>query len=468
MSDQELSTGEHYGNRISGLDKVGKRKWIYAFQPHGKFYKIRTWITWAYLLLLFGMPFIKVNGNPLFLFNIPDRTFILFGQLFLPQDFMILGVAMLVALVFIIVFTLLFGRVFCGWVCPQTIFLEMVFRKIEFWMEGPAHKQMALAKKKEKPASYYSRKALKHFIFFLLSFIIANTFLAYIIGIDELFKIITGKLSEHIGGLLSILGFTTIFYLVFAYVREIVCTVVCPYGRLQSVLLDKQSVAVAYDYNRGEPRTKKRKDIEQAGDCIDCGMCVNVCPTGIDIRNGLQMECVNCTACIDACNSMMNKVGKPENLITFASEYQLENNSVGRRKLNYRSKLYIVVLGLLMILFTSMMISRTVFDATVLRVPGQLFQEHKDGTVTNLYRVKVVNKSAATLPFALSLKEPGAHIEFVGQSIDSLHTGVHTEATFFIRRQADQLSSRRTELHVQIMSGDKIIQTKKVSFLGSY
>lgn len=468
MSDHELNTETHYGNRLAGLDKVGKRKWIYAFQPQGKLYKIRTWITWAYLLLLFGMPFIKVNGNPLFLFNIPERTFILFGQLFLPQDFMILGVAMLVVLVFIIVFTLLFGRVFCGWICPQTIFLEMVFRKVEFWIEGPAHKQMALAKKKEKPADYYTRKVIKHIIFFLLSFLIANTFLAYIIGVDELYQIITGKLSEHIVGLLSILGFTTIFYAVFAHVREIVCTVVCPYGRLQSVLLDKQSVAVAYDYNRGEPRNKKRKTEEAQGDCIDCGMCVNVCPTGIDIRNGLQMECVNCTACIDACNMMMQKVGKEENLITFASEYQLENNAVGRRKLNYRSKLYMVVLGLLLVLLTGMMISRTVFDATVLRVPGQLFQEHTDGTVTNLYRVKVVNKSAETLPFALALEEPGAHIEFVGQSVDSLKTGVHTEATFFIRQRADQLSSRKTNLHVQIRSGDKIIQTKKVSFLGSY
>lgn len=468
MSDHELNTEAHYGNRLAGLDQVGKRKWIYAFQPQGKLYKTRTWITWGYLLLLFGMPFVKVNGNPLFLFNIPERTFILFGQLFLPQDFMILGVAMLVVLVFIIVFTLLFGRVFCGWICPQTIFLEMVFRKVEFWIEGPAHKQMALAKKKEKPGDYYTRKVIKHIIFFLLSFLIANTFLSYIIGVDELYQIITGKLSEHVVGLLSILGFTTIFYAVFAYVREIVCTVICPYGRLQSVLLDKQSIAVAYDYNRGEPRNKKRKSEEAQGDCIDCGMCVNVCPTGIDIRNGLQMECVNCTACIDACNMMMQKVGKPENLITFASEYQLENNTVGRRKLNYRSKLYLVVLGLLLVLLTGMMISRTDFDATVLRVPGQLFQEHKDGTVTNLYRVKVVNKNAQTLPFSLALQEPGAHIEFVGQPVDSLKTGVHTEATFFIRQKTEQLSSRKTTLHVQIRSGDKIIQTKRVSFLGSY
>lgn len=468
MSEEDNLLEDHYGNKASTVDEVGKRKWIYAFQPQGKFYNIRTWVTWGYLLLFFGMPFIKVNGNPIFLFNIPERKFILFGSLFLPQDFIILGVAMLVALVFIIVFTLLFGRIFCGWICPQTIFLEMIFRKIEFWLEGPAHKQMANAKKKEKPNDYYFRKAVKHILFFVLSFIIANTFLAYIIGVDALLQIITGSVSEHIVGLLAILGFTTIFYAIFAHVREIVCTVVCPYGRLQSVLLDKQSVAVAYDYNRGEPRNKKRNTQDKLGDCIDCGMCVNVCPTGIDIRDGLQMECVNCTACIDACNMMMSKVGKPENLITFASEHQLENNTVGKRKLNYRSKFYIGVLFVLLIVFTSMMINRTVFDATVLRVPGQLYQEHKNGTVTNLFKVRVVNKGSETLPFELKVEEPAAKIEYVGHKIDSLQTGVHAEQIFFIRIDSKQLKNRKSKMHVQIMSNGKVIQTKSVSFLGAY
>lgn len=468
MSKDEYFEDNHYGNKISTVDEVGKRKWIYAFQPQGKFYTWRTWVTWGYLLLFFGMPFIRVNGNPIFLFNIPDRKFILFGQLFLPQDFIVLGVAMLVVLVFIIVFTLLFGRVFCGWVCPQTIFLEMIFRKIEFWIEGPAHKQMANDRKKEKPSGYWARKILKHVIFFLLSFIIANTFLAYIIGIDELYKIITEPVGQHIGGLIAILLFTTVFYSVFAYVREIVCTVICPYGRLQSVLLDKQSVAVAYDYNRGEPRSKKRKDEANLGDCIDCGMCVNVCPTGIDIRNGLQMECVNCTACIDACNMMMKKVGKPENLITYASEYQLERNTVGKRRLNYRSKIYIGVLIALCAVFTSMMISRTVFDATVLRVPGQLYQEHDDGTITNLYRIKVVNKSAETLPFEIGVEEPNASIDYVGQEVTELETGVHTEQTFFIRVDKKSLKERKTKLHVEVKSNGKVIQRKEVSFLSSY
>jgi cytochrome c oxidase accessory protein FixG len=375
---------------------------------------------------------------------------------------------MLIALVFIIVFTLLFGRVFCGWVCPQTIFLEMIFRRIEFWIEGPAHKQMANDKKKEKPSGYYFRKVLKHIIFYAISFCIANIFLAYIIGIEELYSIITGPVSDHLVGLGALLAFSTIFYAVFAYVREIVCTVICPYGRLQSVLLDKQSVAVAYDYNRGEPRNKKRKGVDKIGDCIDCGMCVNVCPTGIDIRNGIQMECTNCTACIDACNMMMKKVGLKPNLITFASEYQLENDRVGKRRLNYRSKIFIALLIVLIGVFATMLSRRTVFDATVLRVPGQLYQEHKDGTITNLYKIKIVNKAPNTLPFSLSVEAPYAQIELVGQQLDSLDSGVHTEQTFFIKMPKDKLANRKSKLKVVILSNKEVIDTKEVSFLGGY
>ncbi|HRP90597.1 MAG TPA: cytochrome c oxidase accessory protein CcoG [Edaphocola sp.] len=470
MKDEEYYIPEHYGNKVSTVDNEGKRKWIYAFQPKGKYYNLRTYVTWGYLALLFGLPFIKVNGNPIFMFNIPEGKFILFGQLFLPQDFMILGIAMLLALVFIIVFTLLFGRIFCGWICPQTIFLEMMFRKIEFWIEGPAHKQMAIARKKEKPNDYYIRKAVKHVLFFLLSFIIANTFLAYIIGVDALYKIITEPVGDHLVGFLAIIGFTLVFYFVYAYVREIVCTVICPYGRLQSVLMDKKSVAVAYDYNRGEPRGKKRNkaDEEELGDCIDCGMCVNVCPTGIDIRDGLQMECVNCTACVDACNMMMRKVGKPEYLITFASEQQLETNTVGSKKLDLRGKLLLTLLIVLSLAFTSLIATRSKFDATVMRVPGQLYQEHPDGTVTNLYKIKVVSKAAQTLPYRLKVEEEGVKIEYVGQHLDSLKTGVHSEETFFVRMPADKIKGRKTYLHIQVMSGDKVIQTKDVSFLAGY
>lgn len=468
MATKEYFIPEHYGNKVSTVDNEGKRKWIYAFQPRGKFYKYRTWLSWFYIILFFGMPFIKINGNPIFLFNIPEGKFSLFGHLFLPQDFVILAIAMLLGIVFIIVFTLLFGRVFCGWVCPQTIFMEMMFRKIEFWIEGPAHVQMKMAKQKVKPRSYYIKRGLKHIIFFGLSFIIANTFLSYIIGVDALIEIIRAPFGQHLVGFIALLAFTAVFYFVYAYVREIVCTVICPYGRLQSVLMDKNSMAVAYNYNRGEPRGRKRKGNDDLGDCIDCGMCVNVCHTGIDIRDGLQMECVNCTACMDACDDMMIRVGKPTGLITVASEKQLETNTVGEKSFDLRKKLMITLLIVLTGAFTALIVSRSIFDSTVMRVPGQLYQENADGTVSNLYKIKLVSKSAKTLPYHLEVKEKDAELIYVGQPLDSLRTGEHMEETFFIKIPQDKIKSRKEDLHVQIMSDDRVIQTKTVSFLSGY
>lgn len=468
MESKEYFIPEHYGNKISTVDNEGKRKWIYAFQPKGKFYKYRSWLSWFYIVVFFAMPFIKINGNPIFLFNIPEGKFSLFGQLFLPQDFVILAIAMLLGIVFIIVFTLLFGRVFCGWICPQTIFMEMMFRKIEFWIEGPAHVQMKMAKMKDKPKSYYVKKVIKQVIFFALSFLIANTFLSYIIGVDALIEIVRAPVSQHLIGFIALLVFTTVFYFVYAYVREIVCTVICPYGRLQSVLMDKNSMAVAYNYNRGEPRGKKRKGNDDLGDCIDCGMCVNVCHTGIDIRDGLQMECVGCTACMDACDMMMDKVGKPRGLITMASEKQLETNTVGENSFDLRKKLMVTLLIVLTGAFAALLISRSIFDSTVMRVPGQLYQENADGTISNLYKIKLVSKSANTMPYHIEVKEKDAEIVFVGQPLDSLRTGEHMEETFFIKIPQDKIKSRKEDIHVQIMSGDKIIQSKTVSFLSGY
>ncbi|MFA5619129.1 MAG: cytochrome c oxidase accessory protein CcoG [Weeksellaceae bacterium] len=466
--ETEYLIPEHYGNKISTVDNEGKRKWIYAFKPKGKFYKYRTWLSWFYMALLFGLPFVKINGKPFLLLNIPKGEFILFGKMFFPQDFIILGIGMVLAIVFVIVFTLLFGRVFCGWVCPQTIFLEMMFRKIEFMIEGPAHVQMKAKKQKIKPKSYYFKKTLKHIIFYLLSFLIAMTFLSYIVGIDVILSAIKEP-TKHWIAIIGLLAFATVFYFVYAYVREIACTVICPYGRMQSTLMDKKSMAVAYNYNRGEPRGRKRKGKEdELGDCIDCGMCVNVCPTGIDIRDGLQMECVNCTACIDACDDMMRRVNKPERLITFATEHQLETNTVGEKSLDLRSKLLLTLLIVLTAGFTAFMVTLPVFDSTVLRVPGQLYQEGQDGTISNLYKIKIQSKSPKDLPYSLAVKEENAQIEFVGTKLDSLKSGQLSEEIFFVRFPKGELEQRKTKINIQIKSGDKVIQNKKVTFLNGY
>lgn len=463
--EQEV-TPENFADRLTTVDKKGKRKWIYALQPKGKLYTIRSITSIVYLLLFFSLPFIRIKGIPLFLFNLPKATFIFFGKVFLPQDFMLLGIGMLTALLFIIVFTLIYGRVFCGWACPQTIFMEMVFRKIEYWIEGPAQRQQ-VADRKAWTTELYIRKAAKHIVFFLLSFIIANTFLSYIIGTDELFRIITEPVGKHVAGLLAIIGFTTVFYIVYAFIREIVCTVICPYGRLQSVLLDKSSLGVAYDYLRGEPRAKRRKsDNAPKGDCIDCGLCVSVCPTGIDIRNGTQLECIHCTACIDACNMMMAKVNQAPDLIKMASENGIIKGTPVR--FTRRTWFYTAVLAALLVVLTTLIITRSMFDATILRVPGQILQENKDGTISNLYRIKIVSKSMQTEPYHIRIVNKEAKIEYVGKHLDSLFTGAVSEETFFLKVPAEKIAKRKQQYTIQVMSGNQVVQTKEVSFIGQY
>jgi cytochrome c oxidase accessory protein FixG len=454
---------EDFRNRHSTVTEKGKRKWVYALKPKGKFYQYRTWLSYFYLILFFALPFIKVDGSPMFQFNFPEGEFTFFGQLFTPQDFIMFGIGMLIAVLFIIIFTLIYGRVFCGWVCPQTIFMEMVFRKIEYLIEGDANKQR-LNDKKDWTTEIYVRKAIKHIVFLLISFMISNTFLAYIIGVDELFKIMSEPVSEHIVGFAAIFFFTLVFYAVYAFVREIVCTVVCPYGRLQGVLLDKNSILVAYNYLRGEPRNKQKAS--GSGDCIDCKMCVNVCPTNIDIRNGTQLECINCTACIDACNMMMKNVGKEPDLITYASENGIASGK--KFEFTYRIKSYTGVLAILIVLLGILIATRTTFDATIMRVPGQTIQENADGTISNLYRIKVTNKSNKALPYHLEAADPTVKLERIGLPLDSLKGRQLTEETFFIKVKPSDVHKRKVKYEINLMSGDKVMATKKATFISEF
>ncbi|MEP7267833.1 MAG: cytochrome c oxidase accessory protein CcoG [Saprospiraceae bacterium] len=455
-----------YKDKISTLEISGKRKWIYAIQPKGKLYTLRSYLSYFYLLILFAIPFISVNGEPLFLFNIPQGKFILFGKIFLPQDFALFGLAMLIFIIFIILFTLAYGRIFCGWMCPQTIFLEMVFRRIEYWIEGSANRQK-IQDSKNWTTELYVRKAVKHIIFFAISFLISNIFLSYIIGIKDLLRIINEPVTDHVLGFASIIVFALVFYFVFAYVKEIVCTVVCPYGRLQSVLLDKNSIVVAYDYLRGEPRAKSSRNRDStAGDCIDCDLCVQVCPTGIDIRNGTQMECTNCTACIDACNLMMKKSGGKPDLIKFASENNIKEGTP--LKFNYRMGVYTIALVILMALFSFLILSRDLLDVTILRVPGQILQENADGTISNLYRMKVINKSSETLPFKIILPDSSMKLTYAGNTVDSIQRGAELELVFFIYRPASSITERKEIVNIKIDSRNKIIYSKKIPFIGRY
>lgn len=453
-----------FRDRIATVDESGKRKWIYAYQPKGRFYNIRSILSVFYFLIFFGLPFVKIDGRPLFQFNIPEARFILFGKIFWPQDFFIFGLTMVTFVFFIILFTAAFGRLFCGWACPQTNFMEMMFRRVEYWVLGDAPAQRQL-----KSAPWTSKKvakvSLKHVLFFLLSFIIANFFLAYIIGIDALEKIITEPVTEHVAGFASILVFSGIFYGVYAFFREQACTVVCPYGRLQSVLLDKNSMIVAYDYKRGEPRGNFKKQAELSlGDCIDCHQCVKVCPTGIDIRNGVQMECVGCTACIDACNNIMDSINKPRGLIRYASE-----NSIAKGEpLHYtiRMKLYTALCFLLLAILSVILITRKDVDATVIRTAGMLYQERGLDSISNLYNIKLINKTTKDISLDVVLVDVNGRIQMAGKEKINITKEAQASGTFFIVLPKSAVTKRKTEIRLALYQNGKELAKAKTNFLG--
>ncbi|MCB9204830.1 MAG: cytochrome c oxidase accessory protein CcoG [Flavobacteriales bacterium] len=463
--DEEGSFRDH----LSTLDESGNRKWIYPKKPSGRYYNYRKWLSYFLLAVLFGAPFIKIGGEPLLMVNVLQRKFVIFGQVFWPQDFYIFGLAMIVSVLFIVLFTVAFGRIFCGWFCPQTIFMEMLFRRIEYWVEGDWKHQQRLDAMPWN-AEKIRKKGLKHFLFLFVSFLISNTFLAYIIGSDELISIITDPPSQHIVGLVLIIVFTLVFYGVFARMREQVCTNICPYGRLQGVMLDRNSMIVAYDHKRGEStagRSKWRKNEDRAaegkGDCIDCGQCVDVCPTGIDIRNGTQLECINCTACMDACDTVMEKVGFEKELIGYKSEETIATGTPFQFTL--RLKAYTVVLSILMVVMVGLIVTRSDIGATVLRTPGMLYQEGENNTITNLYNFKVINKTAEDMPLDLRVENGFGTIRMVGDAVTLKAQGT-TEGVMFVEVPKDQVKDRKTKVVVGIYSGDKLLKKVKTNFIG--
>src|SRR5690606_22471133 len=417
----------------------------------------------------FAAPFVKVGGEPFLLFNVIERKFVLFGNVFWPQDLYIFVFGMLIALVCIVLFTAVYGRVWCGWACPQTIFMELIFRRIEFWIEGDWTQQKKL-NNGPNTTSKYVKKGLKHGVFLLISFAISNLILSYIIGVDALWKIMTDPVSQHIGGLVSIVMFTLVFYGVFAYLREIVCTTICPYGRLQSVLMDDKSVTIAYDHRRGEPRGHRKKGAEQLlGDCVDCNLCVQVCPTGIDIRNGLQMECVSCTACIDACDVVMEKLDRPKQLIGFYSVSEIEdgvkssdNNTKSTG--NMRAVAYTVVLVALIAVFGWLVFSRSQVDGTLLRARGSTYQLLDDGTVSNLYSLELINKTNGDIPFSLEVLGEDMNIRMVNP-LTVLKAGATAQMTFFLISPQQSVKTYKTNVKIGVMADGKAVETLKTTFV---
>jgi len=461
---------ENFRDSIGTIDEEGKRAWIFPKKPSGRYYKYRKWVSYGLLIFLFASPFIKINGNQFLMFNVLERRFNIFGFPFWPQDFHLFVISMIIGVIFIALFTVAFGRIFCGWMCPQTIFMEMVFRRIEFWIDGDRGAQMRLDRQSWN-AEKIRKRLLKWFVFFIISFLIANVFLAYLIGSDSLIQYITDGPLNHINTLVSLLIFTAVFYFVFAWFREQVCIIACPYGRMQGVLLDNKSIVVAYDHKRGEAengRKKFRKNEDRSalghGDCIDCFQCVNVCPTGIDIRNGTQLECVNCTACIDECDTIMEKIDLPKGLIRYASEDNIERKA--KFTFNPRLKGYAAVLTILTVVFIGMLFLRNDLEANILRLPGQLY-EHKEGNIiSNVYTYKLINKTSKDIDdVSFKLLSHKGKIDLVSHRSFEVPAQQLAEGTLFIEINNAALNGDKDKLKIGVYSGDQLIETTTARFL---
>lgn len=469
MTEQD---NEIFRDSIGTIDKEGKRAWIYPKKPSGRFYDYRKYVSYFLLAFLFVAPFIKINGNQFLMFNVLERRFNIFGLPFWPQDFYLFVVSMIIGVVFITLFTVAFGRIFCGWICPQTIFMEMVFRRIEYWIDGDRGSQIRL-ERQAWDGEKIRKRMLKWFLFFLISFVIANVFLAYLIGSDQLIKYIKEGPIEHSGTLVALLIFTAIFYFIFTWFREQVCIIACPYGRLQGVLLDNQSIIVAYDYKRGEGengRKKFRKNEDREalgnGDCIDCMQCVHVCPTGIDIRNGTQLECVNCTACIDACDEVMDKIGYERGLIRYASEENIAKKAPF--KFNMRMKGYVAVLTILTGVLIGMLFLRSDVQTTILRLPGQLYQHEGNEVISNIYTYKIINKTTKDFEnVSMKVVEPiKADIVLVSKDIIYVPKQGMAQGTLFIKTKEFLLKDEKTNMVIEVYSNGEKIETTKTTFSG--
>jgi cytochrome c oxidase accessory protein FixG len=461
---------EDFRDHLATADQQGNRRWIYPKKPAGRWYRRRTLFSWVLIAVMFGGPFVRINGNPLLMINIIERRFVILGQIFWPQDIFIFAVAMLVFLTGIIMFTTAFGRLWCGWTCPQTVMMEMVFRKLEYLIEGDAHQQRALDASPWTKGKI-AKKLTKHLIFLVLSFVIGNTLLSYVIGSEQLLRIIRDNPFHHLTGLTFMILFTLIFYAIFARFREQACTFICPYGRLQSTMLDENTIVVAYDHKRGEKRAPLRREESRQqrlqhglGDCVNCRQCVAVCPTGIDIRNGTQMECVNCTACIDACDAIMDRTRQPHGLIRFASLNNIERAEPQR--FTTRMKVYTALLVALIAFFLFLLFSRSDVQTTVLRAPGALFQQTADGKIENIYTIKLVNKTSRDIPIELRLENVAGSLKLMGGLRLVVPKEQLAQTSILIELAPIVLTGPTTKLKVGVYAGGKRLETISTVFVG--
>ena len=465
MIPLDAEVHDSFRNELASVAADGRRRWIYARQPSGRFYTARTAIAALLVTFLVAAPFVTIGGQPLMMLNVIERRFVLLGIVFPPQDLYLVVLIALAALVTLVLVTVVAGRVWCGWLCPQTVFLEMVFRRIEYLIDGSAEQQL---RRNRGPwtADRVRRTVLKQGVFLSLSLVIANVFLAWVIGAAAVRALIVDTPLRHPVGFTAMMIFTTVFYLVFARFREQACVLACPYGRMMSSLLDRRTFTVTYDYRRGEPRGRRTAAATQAasGDCVDCHRCVTVCPTGIDIRNGIQLECVACAACIDACDDVMARVGKPAGLIRHTSAEQVESGA--GRHLTLRAGGYGVVWVALVVTVARLLATRADLDVLVLRQPGTMYVSLPGGDVANFYTVQALNRTSRPSTFTVDVLEPAGAVATPLGPLGSVGPYAVQDGRFLIRVPRTSLGGASTPVRMRINTRGQPALMVESSFLG--
>ena len=447
---------------ITTINRDGSRLFLHPSDVSGRFTNLRRFFALFLIGIYVSLPWIQINGNPAVFLDVLNRRFHLFGLTFTAQDlwlvfFFITGLGF--SLFFV---TALFGRLWCGWACPHTVFLEHVYRRIERWIEGDAPKRRKLDTQPWDAGKFFKR-SLKHGLFILISLVIAHLFLAYFVSVPQLYRWITSSPAEQWGSFIFVFVASGLIYFNFAWFREQLCLVICPYGRLQSALIDDDSVIIGYDETRGEPRGKAT--LSDVGDCIDCNRCVQVCPTGIDIRQGLQIECIGCANCIDACDAIMTKLNRPKGLV----RYDSQNGFVGKKKriLRPRIVLYFVLLllGASVMTLSAMQLSSA--NMTLVRMTGMPYFL-TDTTVRNQYTMRVINKNTEPRTFTIEHRSESQIYEI------KVDDGIYLDGSSEVIRTLAIIVSRENykghfPVELSLIDPDgKTILTRKVEFIGPH
>jgi len=465
MSDSPENLLKPEERVLSTLNADGSRRWIKPRLSPGKFLTSRRVFAYALILFFTAIPHLNVNGKPLVLLDIIKREFTIFGKTFLPTDTLLLSLVLLIGFLSIFLITAMLGRVWCGWACPQTVYLEFVYRPLERLFEG------APGSRKTKK-NIGLRKLLRFVVYFAVSAFLAHTFLSYFVGTENLRRWIFTSPHEHPIAFLVMAGTTGLMLFDFGFFREQVCTVVCPYARMQSALLDRDSMIITYDYTRGEPRGKAKKPkknleagqaitlpVVEIGDCIDCTMCVQTCPTGIDIREGLQLECIGCAQCVDACNTVMGKLGRPLGLIRYSSQRAIED---GKSKLiRPRVVIYPLILVALIAAFTVVLLNKNDAEILLLRERGLPFQTMSSGEIANQMRVRITNRTDSAAMYLVEIVDQPALRLRAGQNPIEVGPGELFSDRVLITADPGYFDTSPKTITIRISDADEFSQDKK-------